>query len=68
MEYELYCYSAVEKRALADSCLKFGSGETRDFYSFGYQFNFPLAIHVMAEQQKSESTLWYFLSNCHTFQ
>lgn len=33
MEYELYCYSAVEKRALADSWLKLGLGETQDFYS-----------------------------------
>lgn len=33
MEYELYCYSAVEKRALTDSWLKFGSGQTQDFYS-----------------------------------
>lgn len=33
MEYELHCYSAVEKCALADSWLKFGSGESLGFHS-----------------------------------
>lgn len=57
MEYELYCYSAVEKRALTDLAKIWFRTDPGflQLKGFGYQFNLPLGIHGMAEQQNQKT-------------